>query len=341
MHSTHCLLAVTAVFMAFHLLAIGTPPVEDGMYLPLNSTPMDIRVSPLDGSIVVSAGPDILRLDIDFTLNGTVTTHDHQPGHRIALSHNTTDTILVCKDSFCTHYYVDWELEELYLSTKVARGFDSVPLSVDPEGFYIGTSDGRSINIKHFDVEDNTEREYDWAFTNNTFNQRKFLQGFQYGGFVYFIVQDNGTSLIANNVRIIRVCHDLDSTSFDAAYEAVLECGKVSPGSKVEVSNSILNGNNFTITISITTDDDTNICSFSINDINSEMDASYDLCSSRDSSDLKIPLVWYNERTCGVFSEAVRNYVPSSSFSLSLSLSLQTLLFVQCLNYFRILFTSQ
>ena len=344
MHSTHCLLAVTTVFMVFHLLTTGTAPVGNGMYLPLNSTPTDIQVSLLDGSIVVSAGTEIFRLNIiDFTLNGSVTTHDHEPGHRIALPHNTSETILVCKDSFCTHYYIDWELGEFYMYTMVARGFDSVPLSVYPEGFYIGTSDGTSINIKHFNEEDSTEREYDWAFTNITFNRRKFLQGFQYGDFVYFVVQDNGTNLIANNVRVIRLCHDLDYIAFDAAYEAVLDCGKVSPNSKVEVSSNILNGygDNVTVTIAVTTEDDTNICSFSIDDINSEMDASYDLCSSRDSSDLRIPLVWYNDRTCGVFSDSVRNHQIPSSFSLSLSLSLSpslsfqtdNIIFVQYFSY--------
>ena len=293
------LLSIVAAFLYF--TSTTTPAsAQDVMYVPLNSTPTDVQVSLSDGFIIVSAGLEVIRLTPDFSINSTAQIDDGRPGYRIAISHNTSESLLVCKEVFCTKYLVDWDYEEFYFPEDITiRGFDFVPLSLEFGGFYIGTSDGTSINVLQIDPDGFVLSDYDEAFNDKNFHHRKFLHGFEQTEFVYFVVQDNGTTEITNNVRIMRFCNDME---FEAAYEAILDCGTVSDKSKVTVSTTPFDV--FALTIAVATDDDTNICSFSLDDINSEMDASYSLCSSGEHNNLSIPLVWYNERTCEVFSLA-------------------------------------
>ena len=315
MGSDHCVSVIVLTLTAFHCFTFAITPADARDDAPaslqLDSAPLDLQVSLYDGTIVVSAGMELLLLDPNLTVSSIVMVHDRIRGQRIALSHNTSNSVLVCKEEFCSHYDVDWMYdEEIYeFVSPVARGFDSVPLSIEPTGFYIATSDGQSIDIKQLDENGNSLRDYNWAFNNNQFYQRQFLEGFQYGDFVYFVARDNGTSELANKVRVIRLCHGFTMRAFSAAYEAILECGEMSASSKVEVSSSLLDEfGNPMITFAVTTDEDTNICSFSLNNINAEMDASYTRCSSNENSSLIIPLAWYNERTCGTFSNFVSYY---------------------------------
>ena len=293
------LLSIVAAFLYF--TSTTTPAsAQDVMYVHLNSTPTDVQVSLSDGFIIVSAGLEVIRLTPDFLIDSTAQIEDRRPGYRIAISHNTSESLLVCKEDFCTKYLVDWEYGEFYDEMRIGRGFDLVPLSLEFGGFYIGTSDGTSIIVLQIDPDYGfVIRDYDEAFNDKNFDHRKFLHGFEQTEVLYFVVQDNGTTEITNNIRIMRFCND---TEFNAAYEAILDCGTVSDKSKVTVSITQLDV--FTLTVAVTTDDDTNICSFSLDDINSEMDASYSLCSSGDHNNLSIPLAWYNERTCEVFSLA-------------------------------------
>jgi hypothetical protein len=314
MGSDHCVSVIVLTLTVFHCFTFAITPADARDDAPaslqLDSAPLDLQVSLYDGSIVVSAGMELFLLDPNLTVSSSVMVHDRIPGQRIALPHNSNDSVLVCKEEFCSHYDVDWMYdEEIYeFVSPVARGFDSVPLSVEPTGFYIATSDGRSIDIKQLDENGNPMRDYNWAFNNNQFYQRQFLEGFQYGDFIYFVARDNGTSELANKVRVIRLCHGFTMRAFSAAYEAILECGEMSANSKVEVSSSLLDEfGNPMITFAVTTDEDTNICSFSLDNINAEMDASYTWCSSNENSSLIIPLAWYNERTCGIFSSSVED----------------------------------
>lgn len=316
--------------VAIYCLSFATTlaDAQDVVYLQLDNTPLDMQVSPWDGSIIVSAGLEMHRLNPDFTLNSSVITHDRRPARRIAVSSNASHIVLACKETYCTLYDVDWMYQMFYHNKLVGRGFYSVPLSIDPQGFYIGTSDSNSIDIIHFNEDFTSNRNYERSFNNNSFYQRQFLQGFQYNNFVYFIVRDNGTNEISNNVRAVRVCHELHyNILFDAAYEAVLDCGVMSASSKVEVGSNLMDEfGNATITLAVTTDDETSICSFSLEAINSEMDKSYTLCSSGRNNSLVIPLAWYSERTCSTFT-LVRTQTGTTSFpplfpSQSLSSSL-------------------
>ena len=299
--SVHCSL------FAFAVSAVGAQ--DDPIRLQLDTAPTDVQVSLYDGSIVVSAGQELLLLNPDFTLNSSVTTHDRRVGQRIALSRNASDVVLVCKEGYCTHYTVDWEYEEILVSSEqVGSGFGSVPLSTELNGFYIGTSDSSSFKVEQINEDGFFMHDYHQFFRNTNFYQRQFLHGFEYGNFVYFVVRDNGTNDVTNNIRVMRFCHDLEQPAFKAAFEAILDCGVMSPNRKVEVANSLLDEfGNARITVAVTTDGETNIYSFLLDDIDAEMDASFTKCSTNGS--LTISLAWYYERTCLTFSISVRTYL--------------------------------
>ena len=302
-------LAVLSIVGARCFLSTAAQPtatLQSYLYYHLDSPPTDLQVSPFDASIIVSAGQKLHLLNPDFSPNSSLLTHDRTEVHRIALSYNTSDVVLACKDGYCTHYEVDWLFPEILTSTMVGRGYDSFPLSLDPGGFYIASTDSISMTILQLDQDSNTLRNYDGVFQNENFLRRQFLHGFQMGNFVYYIVRDNGTHS-SNNVRIMRLCHDTEVSDFDAEYEAVLECSAVSPSSKVEVSHNLIDEfGNAVITISVTTDHETNLCSFFLEDVNAEMDKSYTQCSNGENNALAIPLVWYTEQTCTTFSNLVR-----------------------------------
>lgn len=283
-------------------------------YFQLDSTPTDLQVSPSfeeDDSIVVSTGHKLYLLNLDFSLISSIDTRDAQGIRRISVSYNSTDFILACKEAYCTYYDVNWLDEDFYtLPKQVGSGANNVPLSVDPTGFYLANvfthPSVSTMSITQIDDHAIDQRSYDEA-VRNIYN-RQFLHSFQLGEYVYFIVKDNGTES-QNNVRIMRLCHDLDMTVFDAAYEAVLECSPVSPTSKVEVSHNLLDEfGNAVITFAVTTDHKTNVCLFLLSDIDSEMDRSYSICSSGNNNTLEIPLAWHNGGTCATFSRTVSHY---------------------------------
>ena len=299
--SIHCSL------FAFVVSAVSAQ--DDPIHLQLDTAPTDVQVSLYDGSIIVSAGQELLLLNPDLTLNSSVTTLDGRAGQRIALSRNASNVVLVCKEGYCKHYAVYWEEEDISQPKQIGYGLDGVPLSTEPNGFYIGTSDSSSFKVEQINEDGFFIHDYHQRFRNANFYQRQFLHGFEYGNFVYFVVRDNGTNDVTNNIRVMRFCHDLEQPALEGAFEAILDCGVMSPSSKVEVANSLLDEfGNARIIFAVTTDDETNICSFLLDDIDTEMDASFTKCSTNGS--LTIPLAWYySERICLAFSISVRTYL--------------------------------
>ena len=302
MSSSHRLFSILLSLIALQCLSAQV------MYQPLDSAPQDLQVSRFDGSIVVSAGYMLHLLNPDFSLNSTVMNINRKVVHRIALSHNATHVLLACMEAHCTHYEIDWHYErEIYRNSQIVIGFDGVPLSINPDGFYVASADPLAIVVKEVSEDGGIIRDSEPAIRNDDFYRRQFLTGFEHGGFVYFIARDNGTNDISNKVRIVRLCHHgIDERGFNAMYEVVLECGPISPNSKVEVSNNIINVyGNSVIVLSVTTDEETRIISFLLDDIDAEIDASYAICSSGNNNTLSIPLAWYTERTCLTFSREV------------------------------------
>lgn len=271
----------------------------------LDDPPTDMKISPWDGSVYVSAGAMLIYLNADLTENASVSTI----GGRIAHAYNDTDIFMACTEEVCRRYNIDWPDSEPYEPQDVIQGSSSTTLvSVQLENqFYVGATDNEDIILKQLDSHspDPQLRVFDQSIVNENFYRRQFLYAFESEDSVYFLVRDNGTNDLTTNLRVMRVCQEEGGTDyhFVAVYEAILECGDFSANSQVTVSDSVVEMEmvGTATIIAITTNSKTNICIFSIGNIDMEMDMSYSECVSGDNNDKTIPLVWYNDRTCGHF----------------------------------------
>ena len=275
----------------------------------LSEPPSDIKVSPWDGTVFVSAGRTLIRLDPKtFAIIGT----DEFIGGRLAISLNYSDTFMACTDEVCNGYHFDtWPAERLSLVPIGRVGLSTTLVPSSDGSFYVGSSNDQSIIIKHYDDLYIFLREFSERVVINTnFYRREFLYAFEHGSFVYFVVRDyNGTDEDINGVRIMRVCHEPDSFYFGAAYEAVLDCGEILLSSNVTMSESSFD--NSTIVLSVKTNGNTKICLFSTEAIDTEMDNTYTSCINGQPDQI-ISLFWFQERICGDLQAEiqVRNQKP-------------------------------
>ena len=100
---------------------------------------------------------------------------------------------------------------------------------------------------------------------------RKFESGFFAVGYAYFIALDN------TQIRIIRVCNDSIANGFNNQYELTLGCdGSDSFFSPTVLGVSVIGEE--TLLIAISTNSMVDICSYSLSDINSLMDNTYQSC---------------------------------------------------------------
>ena len=272
-------------------------------YYPLQVPPTDVTMHPWDGRVIVSAGRKLSALNPDLTLNSSINTI----GGHIGLIYNNTENILMCTDEICKLYlYVDWanpESHDTQLLPKRSVSTTLVPVELENR-FYIGSTDGRKIEIEEIDSSSMPLRSLSKRITNRSFYKRKFLHAFENGDSVYFLVRDNGTNDLTTSIRVMRVCQDVQYY-FKAVYETVLECGNFSANSQVifsDTATALDEPTDITLTLAVTTDGVTNICKFSTADIDLEMNSSYSKCVSGNFNELMIPIVWYDSRTCGDFN---------------------------------------
>ena len=282
-----------------------TLPAAAAANYAVDDPPTDMKISPWDGSVYVSAGARLIYLNADLTENASVPTI----GGRIAHAYNDTDIFMACTEEFCRRFNIDWPESDVYDPQDVIQGSSSTTLvSVQLEDqFYVGATENEDIILEQIDPRspDPQLRVFDQSIVNENFYRRQFLYAFESEDYVYFLVRDNGTNDLTTNMRVMRVCQEEGGTDyhFVAVYEAILECGDFSASSQVTVSESVVEMEvvgKATI-IAITTNSKTNICIFSIGNIDMEMDMSYSECVSGDNNERTIPLVWYNDRTCGHF----------------------------------------
>lgn len=141
--------------------------------------------------------------------------------------------------------------------------------------------------------------EADFTVHTNSF-QRDFIAGFKHKGFIYFIVMDNGTESSDHHIRILRVCDDPDDGRFSALYEAVLDCGTLSPETRISSFTSVDGKSEFTGVIGITGGEQNRVCSFNVKDIDREMLKTFQECSDGTND---IPLAWNTSPSLGSCSD--------------------------------------
>ena len=122
-------------------------------------------------------------------------------------------------------------------------------------------------------------------------NQRTFYGGFYHSGYGYYIVTD--LEGVSDGLRIIRVCNDT-ATTLDYQYELVLLCGSIIGSNTDVVGISIVDDNTLVIgfrSVQIT-DQVNEICTYSLSDINKEMDDFYESCLESRSGTTEVS--WLN-----------------------------------------------
>ena len=135
----------------------------------------------------------------------------------------------------------------------------------------------------------NTTRDYALRRENPDFNARIFKGGFNVDNFTYYIVEDDGT-----DIRILRVCNESMNPTFQALYEIQLICGRSGQTAQSTVfagaslyENFINSTNNILLLLvqpSPGQPGTTRLCTYTINDINTAMDAGLTDCAANGNS---------------------------------------------------------
>ena len=135
-------------------------------------------------------------------------------------------------------------------------------------------------------------RDYTLQRTNENFVLRIFDGGFNVNDFVYYIVEDD-----TQRIRILCVCNESTSASFQALYEVQLTCGPtvaIFASASVSVSLNIL-------VLTVRSPDTESVqsrsgrvCTYNISDINTAMDNGLTDCRDAENDDdiVNIRPVW-------------------------------------------------
>ena len=124
---------------------------------------------------------------------------------------------------------------------------------------------------------------------------RNFVSGFFAEGYAYYVALDPSGSF-NKQIRIIRVCNDSVANEFNNQYELTLGCdGSNGFFSPTVLGVSVINEETLLIAISVKNSMDI-ICSYSLSDINSLMDATYQSCVVGSNGDKNIN--WESSVSC-------------------------------------------
>jgi len=242
-------------------------------------------------NVIYRLSPNLVALD-SVTTSGTV--------RGLSLT-NGGQYVMVCVDTdrSCSGYNVtDFNdiLSGIELSGSAASEDDPVGMFPgEAEGdVYVGTaavSTGQyPMMLGQYSITGGsivTDRTRDYDISTRLINERIFHTGFVLDDYAYYIVGDGG-----NDIRILRVCNQsidqlLDTTNpgsqlFRAIYQVELVCG----GSVVFAGASVVQdypnpGNNTLVLAvrSVRSSVASQICTYSISDINTAMDNSLSDCA--------------------------------------------------------------
>ncbi|XP_011404133.1 PREDICTED: plexin-A1-like [Amphimedon queenslandica] len=126
---------------------------------------------------------------------------------------------------------------------------------------------------------------------------RVFVSGFFASGYAYYLVSDPSTSGVNRRLRIIRVCNDSTADGFNNQYELTLGCdGNNGFFNPTLIDVFVINGK--TLFIAIRFGSVVDVCSYSLPEINSLMDAAYQSCVVDGNGNKNI--FWQNSVSCSV-----------------------------------------
>ena len=132
---------------------------------------------------------------------------------------------------------------------------------------------------------------------------RKFVSGFLAEGYAYYIALDPSGSF-NKQIRIIRVCNASVANGFNNQYELTLSCDGTNLFSPTVLGVTVINEE--TLLIAIKTSSVT-VCSYSLSNINSLMDATYQSCVVNKTGTKNID--WQSSVSCSGLSGSIVSFL--------------------------------
>ena len=133
---------------------------------------------------------------------------------------------------------------------------------------------------------------------------RNFVSGFFAGGYAYYVTLERPSSTANKFIRIIRVCNSSVSNGFNNQYELTLSCDGTNLFNPTVLGVSVIDEETLLIAISVNLMVD--ICSYSLSDINSKMDATYQSCVVNNTGNKNIN---WQSASCSGLSGSIVSYV--------------------------------
>uniref|UniRef100_A0A1X7TYR3 IPT/TIG domain-containing protein n=1 Tax=Amphimedon queenslandica TaxID=400682 RepID=A0A1X7TYR3_AMPQE len=183
----------------------------------------------------------------------------------------------------------------------------------DGNSFYTGSYVNARILYHQYGFAGSTQSRATNPVHQQTFSfNRVFVSGFFASGYAYYFVNDPPTSGVNRRLRIIRVCNDSAAADgFNNQYELTLGCDdKESFFNPTLLGVSVINEETLLIVIRTSSVD---ICSYSLSEINSLMDAAYQSCVVNGTGNKNI--YWQSPVLCSAGSSQLSGSICSISDS--------------------------
>ena len=180
--------------------------------------------------------------------------------------------------------------------------------------FYTGSFAGDDIRYRQYGFAGSSLSRTTSTGQQTTFSgfNRNLVSGFFTGGYAYYVAFDPSSGS-NKQIRIIRVCNDSIASGFNNQYELTLGCDGTNFFGPIALGVTVINEE--TLLIAIRTSS-VHVCSYSLSDINSLMDAAYQLCVVNNTGTKNIN--WQNSVSCSVLSGSIVSFLKLKlSFALS------------------------
>ena len=263
-----------------------------------------------DGKIYTAAGSQLYRLNSNLVQEDSWTLRTDAVN--ISLSSDGRWLVVCLTDLSCEVYNANnFSAGHVFRRENAVRSVTNLALFAAEDSFYVGsiTSNNGAQNemtlsqYRFIASQNDMVASAMYAFERSGF-ERNFYGGFVRGSFAYYIASDNNPPTTDNvrNFKVMRVCHN---SNFGALYELSLVCVgnpstdvRIGGVSVVDEDFGGLTGPVVILSRNRPANSAQNyVCLFSLVDIDREMQAKYDSCSTAPlGSSEEIDLAWRNSQ---------------------------------------------
>lgn len=292
--------------------------VSGSISYQFHTKPADVAVSS-SGQLYIVAGKKLYLLQSNLSLQQSITlTAKDTTANKVVLSLDETTLIACLRDGTCFIYAVEDHSLTFQYGVNAAIANEGVAVAeggIIPNQFYFGSSgyinpgENHVILLKAYDFfwGEEMRSSENFIVTNSSFVSRDFYHAFKYSSYIYYIVIDTATNLSLSGIKVLRVCDDVNDTSFSAMFEVELRCSNMEQNTIIANSVQIVEGyrgtRGVTILIGFRSENGHKVCSFDISDVDTAIENVFQECIDGIH---KIPLPWVDYSLiadCSFFSE--------------------------------------